>query len=219
MPYRARMGMSMFTTALFTTAFIIAALITGCAAPTELAFDDAAVINRVTEATTTTGPDPLTDEIDEVDEVTAVGNTLPDVIEKSFATLITGWANCFHRPGRCDAALITAPNSPERARLAASLAYYAAEQMRTKPDEGRLEWGIESISFTSKDRARLITCEYDTRIFFDASMADTELGDIIFDSTIWTRRVEWTLASGDNSWQLWSRRIDRRSPAVRFCTP
>ncbi len=216
MPYRTRWGMTMFTTALFTTAFIIAGLITGCAAPTELAFDDAAAINRVAEATTTTGPDPLTAELD---EATAAVDTLPDAIEKSFATLITGWVNCFHRPGRCDAALITAPNSPEQARLAASVAYYAAEQMRTKPDEGRLEWGIESISFTSADRARLITCEYDTRIFFDASMADTELGDIIFDSTIWTRRVEWTLANDNNSWQLWSRRIDRRSPAVRFCTP
>ncbi len=211
MPYRARSGMSIFRTAVLT-----AVLSTGCAAPTELAFDDAAAINRVAEATTTTGPDPLTAELD---EATAAVDTLPDAIEKSFATLITGWVNCFHRPGRCDAALITAPNSPERARLAASAAYYAAEQMRTKPDEGRLEWGIESISFTSKDRARLITCEYDTRIFFDASMADTELGDIIFDSTIWTRRVEWTLGNDDNSWRLWSRRIDRRSPAVRFCTP
>ena len=120
---------------------------------------------------------------------------------------------------RCDITRFTAPDSPERTRLGEALAFYANEQLRTKPDEGRLEWSLEALTFTSSDRVRLTTCEYDTRIYFDASMADTELGDIIFDSTIWTRRVEWTLANVNESWQLWSRRIERRSPAVRFCAP
>ena len=50
-------------------------------------------------------------------------------------------------------------------------------------------------------------------------MADTELGDIIFDTTIWTRRVEWTMSRVDDEWRLFSRRIDRRSPVARFCQP
>ena len=91
--------------------------------------------------------------------------------------------------------------------------------MRTKPDEGRLQWAIESLTITSEDRARIMACEYDTRVFFDSSMAETEIGDIIFDTTIWTRRVEWTLAKVDDSWSLWQRRIERRSPVARFCTP
>ena len=140
-------------------------------------------------------------------------------VESAFSRLISGWANCFHRPARCDVARLTAVDSPERQRLTESLAFYTTEKMRTKPDEGRLQWVIESLTLTTPDRARLVTCEYDTRIFFDSSMADTEIGDIIFDTTIWTRRVEWTLARVDESWSLWSRRIDRRSPVARFCTP
>ncbi len=150
-----------------------------------------------------------------------VGNTDrtfdASAMELRFTTLISDWTKCFHRPSNCDVSLSTAPESPERARLADALAYYATEQLRTKPNEGTLEWRIESISASSNDRVRLVTCEYDTRIFFDASMADTEIGDIILDATVWTRRVEWVLARNDDTWRLWSRRIERRSPAEKFC--
>ena len=142
-----------------------------------------------------------------------------DAVLTSFTALLDSWTSCFHRPARCDVESLTVPESPERARLRESLAYYTTEQIRTLPDEGRLEWGIESITLPTDDRARLTTCEYDTRIFFDSSMADTELGDIIFDTTIWTRRVEWTMSRVDDEWRLFSRRIDRRSPVARFCQP
>jgi hydroxypyruvate isomerase len=46
---------------------------------------------------------------------------------------------------------------------------------------------------------------------------DGEIGDIILDATVWTRRVEWVLARNDDTWRLWSRRIERRSPAEKFC--
>ena len=140
-------------------------------------------------------------------------------VEAAFTRLMSGWVDCFHRPARCDVTRLTASKSPERQRLSESLSFYTTEKIRTKPDEGRLQWSIESLSLPSNDRARLLTCEYDTRIFFDSSMADTELGDIIFDTTVWTRRVEWTLARDGDSWGLWSRRIERRSPVARFCTP
>lgn len=140
-------------------------------------------------------------------------------VEGALTTLLTAWVNCFHAPADCAPNPITAPDSPERARLAEAAAFYAAERIRTRPDEGRLEWGVEAVSLTGDNRARVVACEYDTRVFFDSSMADTELGDIIFDTTIWTRRVEWTLARHDGEWKLWSRRIDRRSPVARFCAP
>jgi hypothetical protein len=140
-------------------------------------------------------------------------------VEAAFTRLMSGWVDCFHRPARCDVTRLTASKSPERQRLSESLSFYTTEKIRTKPDEGRLQWSIESLSLPSNDRARLLTCEYDTRIFFDSSMADTEFGDIIFDTTVWTRRVEWTLARDGDSWGLWSRRIERRSPVARFCTP
>ena len=202
---------------------IAIALLTGCAAPTQLSFDvgesanpepsmlggnvTAAPIDR---ASIDPAPSPPSNDADD--------NTFNAVeIEERFASLIADWVRCFHRPGACDVSLSTAPESPERMRLADALAYYATEQLRTKPNEGRLEWRIESISTSSEDRVRLITCEYDTRIFFDASMSDTELGDIILDATVWTRRVEWVLAKSNDTWRLWSRRIERRSPAEKFC--
>ncbi len=140
-------------------------------------------------------------------------------VESAFTRLMSAWIDCFHRPARCEVARLTASSSPERQRLTESLNFYVTEKIRTKPDEGRLQWNVESVSLPSNDRARLVTCEYDTRIFFDTSMADTEFGDIIFDTTVWTRRVEWTLARDGESWGLWSRRIERRSPVARFCTP
>ena len=140
-------------------------------------------------------------------------------VEAAFTRLMSGWVDCFHRPARCDVTRLTASKSPERQRLSESLSFYTTENIRTKPDEGRFQSSIESLSLPSNDRARLLTCEYDTRIFFDSSMADTEFGDIIFDTTVWTRRVEWTLARDGDSWGLWSRRIERRSPVARFCTP
>lgn len=202
---------------------IAIALLTGCAAPTQLSFDvgesanpepsmlggnvTAAPIDR---ASIDPAPSPPSNDADD--------NTFNAVeIEERFASLIADWVRCFHRPGACDVSLSTAPESPERRRLADALAYYATEQLRTKPNEGRLEWRIESFSTSSEDRVRLITCEYDTRIFFDASMSDTELGDIILDATVWTRRVEWVLAKSNDTWRLWSRRIERRSPAEKFC--
>lgn len=136
-----------------------------------------------------------------------------------FTPLMNAWVDCFNAPEECRIAKITAPDSPERTRLAEATAYYTAERMRTRPGEGRLEWNIESAQAPSNDALRLVTCEYDTRIYFDASLADTELGDIIIDSTVWTRRVEWGLRRVDNAWRIESRRIERRSPVERFCQP
>lgn len=156
-------------------------------------------------------------EITPADDGSAAESTAS--VKSSFDALLSGWTSCFHRPARCEVESLTAPESPERTRLRESLAYYTTEQIRTRPDEGHLEWGIESLTMSSEDRARITTCEYDTRVFFDSSMADTELGDIIFDTTIWTRRVEWTMSRVDGDWRLFSRRIDRRSPVARFCQP
>ncbi len=206
----------------FACAYVCVAVVlaTGCAAPPELSFDSApAVIQAETQSGSLPPYDLAAPAADVVARPAQPGDATPQAVEQSFTALLAQWVGCFQRPVRCDITRFTAPDSPERTRLSEALAFYANEQLRTKPDEGRLEWSLEVLTFTSSDRVRLTTCEYDTRIYFDASMADTELGDIIFDSTIWTRRVEWTLANVNESWQLWSRRIERRSPAVRFCAP
>ena len=220
-------------------AVVLVASLTACVAPPSLSFGEAeqstsgelSFGDERTADENSLGDDTLGDDTIGApsDSATAVpsepATSVPnepanaDGVESAFSRLINGWTNCFHRPARCDVARLTAVDSPERQRLTESLAFYTTEKMRTKPDEGRLQWAIESLTLTTPDRARLVTCEYDTRIFFDSSMADTEIGDIIFDTTIWTRRVEWTLARVDESWSLWSRRIDRRSPVARFCTP
>ncbi|NDI15561.1 MAG: hypothetical protein EBY88_04775 [Actinobacteria bacterium] len=169
---------------------------------------------------TSTLTDAVTNEIESsTADATASENTLLSDASTHFAPLMTAWINCFNTPDDCRIAKITAPDSPERTRLTEAAAYYTAEQLRTRPGEGRLEWAIESAQAPSNDSLRLVTCEYDTRIFFDVSLADTELGDIIFDSTVWTRRVEWGLRRVDDAWRIESRRIDRRSPVERFCQP
>ena len=220
-------------------AVLLASLVAGCASPAQLNFDDAATQSRAAvDASASreeaglgefTGDDVTNSVVNESQNIDGsdANDTMSDdgdastqtTVGNAFERLLAGWTSCFHRPNRCDAARLTAPNSPERQRLAEALAYYTAENIRTKPDEGRLQWAIESLSITSDDRARITACEYDSRVFFDSSMADTEIGDIIFDTTIWTRRVEWTLAKVDDSWSLWQRRIERRSPVARFCTP
>lgn len=221
MPRQRRLGV-------YACAYVCVAVVlaTGCAAPTELSFDSALSKTQSVTPAEFSPPDELAAPAADVvarpaqpGDSAQPSDSTPQDVEQSFTALLAQWVGCFQRPVRCDIARFTAPDSPERTRLGEALAFYANEQLRTKPDEGRLEWSLEALTFTSSDRVRLTTCEYDTRIYFDASMADTELGDIIFDSTIWTRRVEWTLANVNESWQLWSRRIERRSPAVRFCAP
>ena len=221
MPHHRRLGF-------YACGYVCVAVVlaTGCAAPTELSFDSAPAETQAETQSEFLPPDDLAAPAADVvarpaqpGDSAQPSDSTPQAVEQSFTALLVQWVGCFQRPVRCDITRFTAPDSPERTRLGEALAFYANEQLRTKPDEGRLEWSLEALTFTSSDRARLTTCEYDTRIYFDASMADTELGDIIFDSTIWTRRVEWTLADVNESWQLWSRRIERRSPAVRFCAP
>ena len=208
----------------YACAYVCVAVVlaTGCAAPPELSFDSAPAATQAVLPPTDDLAAPAADVVArpaQPGDSAQPSDSTPQAVEQSFTALLAQWVGCFQRPVRCDITRFTAPDSPERTRLGEALAFYANEQLRTKPDEGRLEWSLEALTFTSRDRVRLTTCEYDTRIYFDASMADTELGDIIFDSTIWTRRVEWTLANVNESWHLWSRRIERRSPAVRFCAP
>lgn len=222
-------------------AVLLASLVAGCGSPAQLNFGDVSDQNHGDFGAAALSDEPALGDVadDPAAESVAGEATIVDGspdspnaaasgggdssthagVEKAFERLVTGWTACFHRPNRCDVSRLTAAKSPERQRLTESLAFYAAENMRTKPDEGRLQWAIESLTITSDDRARIMACEYDTRVFFDSSMAETEIGDIIFDTTIWTRRVEWTLAKTDDSWSLWQRRIERRSPVARFCTP
>ena len=236
----ARTSMSRFRST--AMAVLLASLVAGCGSPAQLTFDDVSAQNHGGFGAAASSEEPVFGDVADdpaaesvAGEVTIVDGSpeLPNDdaasgdgdpstqagVEKAFERLVTGWTACFHRPSRCDVSRLTAAKSPERQRLTESLAFYAAENMRTKPDEGRLQWAIESLTITSDDRARIMACEYDTRVFFDSSMAETEIGDIIFDTTIWTRRVEWTLARVDDSWSLWQRRIERRSPVARFCTP
>lgn len=198
---------------------LAAMFVTSCAPPAELRFDTLDSADAPTALSEQPAPSTEDAPLTPVEANATDIDTTSEQLEQAFATLISGWSTCFHEPTQCDMARITAPKSPERVRLADSLAFYTAEQLSTRPSEGKLEWGIESLTIPSADRVRILACEYDTRIFFDTSMSDTELGDIIFDATVWTRRVEWTLSKTDTTWKLWSRRIDRRSPAVRFCTP
>ena len=206
-------------------AMCLSIALSACSSPTALNFDDelpAEALSEVAAVEPSLANEP--DELllatsDEHTSDTEVGASDSHEVETAFSTLLTQWIECFHQPSRCDTARLTAPDSPERTRLGEAIAFYSAEQIRTKPKEGRLEWGIESLTLPSNDRARLVVCEYDSRVFFDSSLADTALGDIIFDTTIWTRRVEWVLDKHDRSWRLWSRRIERRSPVARFCTP
>jgi len=208
---------------------ITSCLLAGCAPSTGLNFDvgETSTINDDAVSTNTASPMINQSAADLATPVTADVTAEPDdentdgfhdEVRSALGSLLLRWEQCFHRPAKCDPVPLTAPTSPERERLAEAVSYYSTEQIRTRPGDGRLEWSVESMIVTG-DRARVTTCEYDTRIFFDASMSHTELGDIIFDTTVWTRRVEWTLARVDDSWRLWSRRVDRRSPVERFCQP
>jgi hypothetical protein len=206
-------------------AICLTAVLTACTSTTALNFDDLPSDNLLGD--TSENKPSIIDEADELAQLTseeptsesAVDASDSSEVESAFGALLAKWVECFHQPTRCDTTQFTAPKSPERTRLGEAVSFYSTEQIRTKPKEGRLEWSIESLTLPSNDRARLVVCEYDTRVFFDSSLADTALGDIIFDTTIWTRRVEWVLAKEDRSWQMWSRRIERRSPVARFCTP
>lgn len=205
---------------------ILAASLAACTSPSALDFGDESVPLTLGIDETETAP-PIADDTDDSalstsnDPIAEPNDEVADSpeVEAAFRALLERWIGCFHQPARCDINRLTARDSPERTRLGEAIAFYSAEQIRTKPNDGRLEWAIESLSLPSNDRARLVVCEYDTRVFFDSSLADTALGDIIFDTTIWTRRVEWVLANEDQSWRLFSRRIERRSPVARFCTP
>lgn len=219
------------TTSVVGVVVAAAILASGCAASSRLTFDQKVGASPTTETPTdllSSAGAPVGDAgLSEVADGTAVNEFAPiaesndpqSTIEAQLADLVDNWVACFHQPGDCDPTAITAPESPERARLTEAAAYYTAEQISTRPDEGRLEWDIEALTFADDNRARVMVCEYDTRVFFDVSMADTLLGDIIFDTTIWTRRVEWTLSQVNGTWTLWSRHVDRRSPVARFCTP
>jgi hypothetical protein len=216
-------------------ALAVVTLLSGCAASSRLSFDSDAGASPFPDApgeplVNTDWPIGDAGRPGVTDETVVAGDHAGDAgdagpkdpqatIEAELSALVANWQTCFHEPADCDPAAITAPDSPERARLTEAAAYYTAERISTRPGEGTLEWDIEALTFADGNRARIMVCEYDTRVFFDVSMADTPLGDIIFDTTIWTRRVEWTLARVDGSWTLWSRYVDRRSPVARFCTP
>ena len=197
---------------------------TSCSSPDTLVFDASLADESSGEVLNPMTSEPTRNESSErLNESSSSGEVVDSAtqagVESAFSRLMSEWVACYHRPERCEVSPLTTAESPERQRLTESLGFYTTENIRTKPDEGRLQWSIESISLPSNTRARVVTCEYDTRIFFDTSMSDTEFGDIIFDTTVWTRRVEWTLARSEDSWSLWSRRIERRSPVARFCTP
>jgi len=218
-------------------ALAVSTQLSGCAASSRLSFDSDAGASAATDVSgeelVNTGwpidADPsLADAAtvggdaggDTTDDAGGAGPMDPQAtIEAELSRLVADWLACFHEPADCDPAAVTAPDSPERARLTEAAAYYTAERISTRPGEGTLEWDIEALTFADGNRARIMVCEYDTRVFFDVSMADTPLGDIIFDTTIWTRRVEWTLSRMNGSWTMWSRYVDRRSPVARFCTP
>ena len=213
----------------------VATLLSGCAASSRLSFDSDAGASAATglpaePLENTDWPIGGGGNVAVTDEAAVSGDAAVDsgdgqpqdpqaTIEAELSSLVADWLACFHEPADCDPTAITAPDSPERARLSEAAAYYTAELISTRPGEGTLEWDIEALTFADGNRARVTVCEYDTRVFFDVSMADTPLGDIIFDTTIWTRRVEWTLSRMNGSWTLWSRYVDRRSPVARFCTP
>ena len=121
--------------------FMAIALLSGCASPTQLSFD----VGEPTDSgltATHVAADATQGDTDQSSEVHMASSSQADAAtnqsfdataaEQRFASLITDWTKCFHRPDKCDVSRSTAPESPERARLTDALAYYATTTHQTQ---------------------------------------------------------------------------------------
>lgn len=186
-------------------------LATSCGSPSnELTFISA----------TPTSPAPTSTTIAPSERVESVIATSTDVTQRivsDFSRISQQRAQCGRTPDQCPIRQMAVKDSQLFNSLTSIMNERVAGHLYTRKDAGKLRVRIESVEMIDTIRATVHTCIFDSVVLFDSGQIDGTADDIVFDDSVISAFMVWTLQLDNDTWKWVSSTATKRKIGGDIC--
>lgn len=196
------------------SALPVVVLATSCAAPrTELTFSTAAstLPAPVLSTTTTIAASERVES-----QVVTSTDTISGVV-RDFTRIYEQRAQCGRTPEQCPIHQMAVRGSPLSNSLTAIMNERIVGNLYTRRDAGKLRVRIESVELVGTIRASVHTCIFDSVVLFDSGQIDGATDDIVFDDSVISALMVWTVQLDQGTWKWVSSIATQRKIGGDIC--
>ncbi len=185
-------------------------LATSCGAPSdELTFNTVTTSSAAT--TTTIAPS------ERVDSVVAIDTDITQHIVSDFGQISQQRAQCGRTPSQCPINRMTVAGSPLFRSLTSIMNERVVGHLYTRKDSGKLRVRIESVEIIDTIRATVHTCIFDSVVLFDSGQVDSAADDIVFDDSVISAFMVWSVQLDHGIWKWVSSTATQRKIGADIC--
>ena len=190
---------------------LLVVLVTSCASPSdELTFNTA----------TPTSPAPTSTTIapsERVESVVATNTDVTQHIVRDFSQISQQRAQCGRTPEQCPINQMAIAGSPLFRSLTSIMNERVVGHLYTRKDTGKLRVRIESVEIVDTIRATVHTCIFDSVVLFDSGQIDSAADDIVFDDSVISAFMVWSVQRDHGIWKWVSSTATQRKIGADIC--
>lgn len=184
---------------------------TSCSAPNnELTFNTVAS-NSPASTTTTIALS------ESVESVVSANTVITQQIVSDFSRISQQRAQCGRIPEQCPISDMAIAGSPLFRSLSSIMNERIIGHLYTRQDAGKLRVRIESIEIIDTFRATVHTCIFDSVVLFDSGQIDSAADDIVFDDSIISAFMVWSVHLDHGIWKWVSSQATQRKIGADIC--
>ena len=189
----------------------LAVLATSCGSPSnELTFNTA----------TPTSPSPTSTTIapsERVESVVFTDTEITQHIVSDFGRIFQQRAQCGRTPDQCPINQMAITGSPLFRSLTSIMNERVVGHLYTRKDTGKLRVRIESVEIVDTIRATVHTCIFDSVVLFDSGQVDSAADDIVFDDSVISAFMVWSVQLDHGIWKWVSSTATQRKIGADIC--
>jgi len=189
-------------------------LATSCATPSdELTF--------TTTVSTLSGPVTSTSTTiaasERIESVVASNTDTVNQVVRDFGRIYEERAQCGRTPERCPINKMAVNGSPLFNSLTEIMNERIVGNLYTRRDAGKLRVRIESVEIIDTNRATVHTCIFDSVVLFDSGQIDGAADDIVFDDSVISAFMVWSVQLDHGTWKWVSSTATQRKIGGDIC--
>jgi hypothetical protein len=186
-------------------------LATSCGSPSnELTFNTATPTSTWSSTTTITPSE-------RVESVVATNTDVTQHIVSDFSRISQQRAQCGRTPEQCPIRQMTLKGSPLYNSISSIMKERKIGHLYTRKDAGKLRVRIESVEMIDTIRATVHTCIFDSVVLFDSGQINSAADDIVFDDSVISAFMVWTVQLDHGIWKWVSSIATQRKIGADIC--
>ena len=190
------------------------AITTSCAAPiNELTFTTSVSTPPTSHESTATTLAPS----ERVESVVTSNAAIINGVVRDFSRIYEARAQCGRTPEQCPINEMAVKGSSLFNSLTKVMNERIHGNLYTRSDAGKLRVRIESVEIIDTNHATVHTCIFDSVVLFVSGQIDGTADDIVFDDSVISAFMVWTLQLDNDTWKWVSSTATKRKIGGDIC--